>query len=189
MKIELAIDEADIGQVKDGQPVTFTVDAFPDRQFRGEVKQVRLAATNTANVVTYPVVVKVDNADQILLPGMTANAEIEVSKRQNVLSVPERRAALQAGRRGRRCAADRGRDRPAAQWRDDVRSPGQGRRQAQARRHAAAPRSTAPSSGMRQRAEAMRSCDGGAVRWQWRRLAGRWTDGRASAAAGGGNAA
>jgi len=88
MEIVLAIDEADIGQVKDGQSVKFTVDAFPDPNFRGEVKQVPLAATNTANVITYPVVVKVENADQILLPGMTANAEIEISNRQNVLSIP-----------------------------------------------------------------------------------------------------
>lgn len=88
MEIVLAIDEADIGQVKNGQSVKFSVDAFPDRNFRGKVKQIRLAAANTANVITYPVVVQVDNADQILLPGMTANAEIEISNRENVLSVP-----------------------------------------------------------------------------------------------------
>ncbi len=88
MEIVLAIDEADIGQVKDGQPVKFTVDAFPDRNFRGTVKQVRLAATNVSNVITYPVVVTVKNDDQTLLPGMTANAEIEISNRQNVLSIP-----------------------------------------------------------------------------------------------------
>lgn len=88
MEIVLAIDEADIGQVKTGQEVAFGVDAFPDRQFRGTVQQVRLSATNTNNVITYPVVVAVDNADQILLPGMTANAEIEVSRRDDVLRVP-----------------------------------------------------------------------------------------------------
>ena len=88
MEIVLAIDEADIGQLRDGQPVRFTVDAFPDRNFNGRVKQVRLAATNTSNVITYPVVVQVDNVDQTLLPGMTANAEIEISQRENVLSVP-----------------------------------------------------------------------------------------------------
>lgn len=87
MKIELAVDEADIGQVKVGQTVSFTVDAFPDRQFKGLVEQVRLAATTTNNVVTYPVVVTVDNGDEILLPGLTVNAEIEVSKRDNVLKV------------------------------------------------------------------------------------------------------
>ena len=88
MEIVLAVDESDIGQVKQGQAVSFTVDAFPDRQFRGTVSQVRLSATNTNNVITYPVVVAVDNSDQVLLPGMTTNAEIEVSRRDNVLKAP-----------------------------------------------------------------------------------------------------
>ena len=87
MKIELAVDESDIGQVREGQVVTFTADAFPDRQFRGTVEQVRLSATTTSNVVTYPVVVTVDNGDGTLLPGLTVNAEIEVSKREGVLKV------------------------------------------------------------------------------------------------------
>ena len=88
MEIVLAIDEADIGQVREGQTARFTVDAFPDRNFSGRVKQVRLAATNTANVITYPVVVEVENPGQVLLPGMTANAEIEISRKADVLSVP-----------------------------------------------------------------------------------------------------
>ena len=106
MKIELAVDEADIGQVRVGQRATFTVDAFPDRRFNGEVSQVRLSATTTNNVVTYPVVIEVDNQDGKLLPGMTANAEIEVSNRSGVLRVAnaalrykpsdEEAAALQA---------------------------------------------------------------------------------------------
>ncbi|KRG71708.1 RND transporter [Pseudoxanthomonas dokdonensis] len=87
MKIELAVDESDIGQVKVGQSVSFTADAFADRQFRGKVEQVRLSATTTNNVVTYPVVVTVDNSDGTLLPGLTVNAEIEVSKRDDVLKV------------------------------------------------------------------------------------------------------
>lgn len=87
MKIELAVDESDIGQVKAGQAVSFTADAFPDRQFKGVVDQVRLSATTTNNVVTYPVVVTVDNGDGTLLPGLTVNAEIEVSKREGVLKV------------------------------------------------------------------------------------------------------
>ena len=87
MKIELAVDESDIGQVKVGQAVSFTVDAFADRQFRGQVQQVRLSATTTSNVVTYPVVVSVDNSDGTLLPGLTVNAEIEVSKRDDILKV------------------------------------------------------------------------------------------------------
>ena len=87
MRIELAVDEADIGQVREGQSVSFTADAFNDRRFQGTVEQVRLAATTTNNVVTYPVVVAVDNADGTLLPGLTVNAEIEVSNRANVLRV------------------------------------------------------------------------------------------------------
>jgi HlyD family secretion protein len=71
-----------------GQQARFTVDAFPERNFRGRVTQLRLAATNTNNVITYPVVVEVDNPDQILLPGMTANAEIEISRKEGVLTVP-----------------------------------------------------------------------------------------------------
>ncbi len=87
MKIELAVDESDIGQVKTGQAVSFTADAFPDRQFKGTVEQVRLSATTSNNVVTYPVVVTVDNSDGTLLPGLTVNAEIEVSKRSHILKV------------------------------------------------------------------------------------------------------
>ena len=88
MEIVLEIDETDIGQVKAGQGVRFTVDAFPDRNFQGQVQQIRLSATNTNNVITYPVVVTVDNRDQVLLPGMTANAEIETSRRDDVLKIP-----------------------------------------------------------------------------------------------------
>ena len=87
MKIELAVDESDIGQVKQGQSVSFSADAFPDRQFKGVVDQVRLSATTSNNVVTYPVVVTVDNSDGTLLPGLTVNAEIEVSKRSDVLKL------------------------------------------------------------------------------------------------------
>jgi len=87
MQIELAVDESDIGQVKAGQAVGFSADAFPDRQFKGVVEQVRLAATTANNVVTYPVIVTVDNSDGTLLPGLTVNAEIEVSKRANVLKL------------------------------------------------------------------------------------------------------
>ena len=87
MKIELAVDESDIGQVQVGQAVSFSADAFPDRQFKGVVDQVRLSATTSNNVVTYPVVVTVDNSDGTLLPGLTVNAEIEVSKRADVLKL------------------------------------------------------------------------------------------------------
>lgn len=87
MRIELTVDEADIGQVQEGQDVSFTVDAFAGRQFRGVVQQVRLSPTEDSNVVTYPVVVSVDNGDGILLPGLTVNAEILVSRRDDVLKV------------------------------------------------------------------------------------------------------
>ena len=87
MKIELAVDESDIGQVKVGQSVSFSADAFPDRKFTGLVDQVRLSATTTSNVVTYPVIVTVDNSDGTLLPGLTVNAEIEISKLGNVLTL------------------------------------------------------------------------------------------------------
>ncbi len=87
MQIQLSVDESDIGQIRVGQQVSFTADAFPDRQFKGVVEQVRLAATTTNNVVTYPVIVTVDNSDGTLLPGLTVNAEIEVSSRENVLKL------------------------------------------------------------------------------------------------------
>jgi HlyD family secretion protein len=87
MQIILAVDEADIGQIHAGQAVAFTVDAFPDRNYKGTVKEVRLSASNTNNVITYPVVVTVDNNDLSLFPGMTANADIEVDRREDVLRV------------------------------------------------------------------------------------------------------
>lgn len=88
MQIDLSIDESDVGQIHEGLPVQFSVDAFPNRNFTGTVHQVRLSATNVANVVTYPVVVEVANPDLVLLPGMTANAEIEITSRSDALRVP-----------------------------------------------------------------------------------------------------
>lgn len=88
MQIDLSIDESDVGQVREGLPVNFTVDAFPNRNFSGTVHQIRLSATAVANVVTYPVVVEVSNPDLSLLPGMTANAEIEIASRSDALRVP-----------------------------------------------------------------------------------------------------
>lgn len=90
MMINTAVDEADIGKVREGQEVAFTVDAFKGRTFRGTVGQVRLSPTITQNVVTYAVIVNVDNDDLSLLPGMTANVEILVDRRENVLRVPTR---------------------------------------------------------------------------------------------------
>lgn len=85
MQIELTVDESDVGQIRAGQDVRFNVDAFPGRDFAGTVRQVRLAATETSTVVTYPVIVDVDNRDGLLLPGMTANTEVLVSERADVL--------------------------------------------------------------------------------------------------------
>ena len=88
MQVLATIDEADIGGVKDGQPAMFTVDAFPDMQFKGSVGQVRLQPTTTNNVVTYTVVVNVPNDDLKLLPGMTANITIMTAHESHVLRVP-----------------------------------------------------------------------------------------------------
>lgn len=79
------VDEADIGQVKVGQPVTFSVDAYPEQLFDGTVTQVRLNPTTTNNVVTYEVVVSAENPEHKLIPGLTANLTIYVMRRQNIL--------------------------------------------------------------------------------------------------------
>lgn len=88
MQIDSSFAEADIGNIRVGQPVQFTVDAFPDRTFSATVRQVRLNPTTQQNVVTYDVVVAVDNPDQILMPGMTAYVNVIVSQRKSALLVP-----------------------------------------------------------------------------------------------------
>lgn len=88
MQIDSSFAEADIGNIKVGQPVRFSVDAFPNRSFQAVVKQLRLNPTTQQNVVTYDVVVSVDNPEQILLPGMTAYVNVLVAKRENALLVP-----------------------------------------------------------------------------------------------------
>lgn len=88
MQIDSAFAEADIGNIKVGQPVTFTVDAYQNRTFKGAVKQIRLNATTTSNVVTYDVVVSVANPDEKLMPGMTAYVNIETASAHNVLTIP-----------------------------------------------------------------------------------------------------
>lgn len=82
------VDEADIGPVRPGAPVTFTVEAYPDQTFEGTVDQVRLAATKTAGVVTYTVVIKAQNPVQQLFPDMTATVRIVGARREKVLNVP-----------------------------------------------------------------------------------------------------
>ena len=88
MQVEVPVDEADIGRVRAGQEAQFTVDAFPGQRFQGRVRQVRKAATNTQNVITYTVVVAFDNKGGRLLPGMTANVRIVTDERTDVLKVP-----------------------------------------------------------------------------------------------------
>jgi HlyD family secretion protein len=88
MQVAADVSESDIGTVKLGQPVRFNVDAYPDRDFRGRVAQIRLNATVNQNVVTYPVIVEVDNPELMLRPTMTANVSIEVARVRDVLRIP-----------------------------------------------------------------------------------------------------
>ena len=88
MQIEVSVSEADIGNVKEGQEVTYTLDGYPDSVFEGKVTQVRLSPTTVSNVVTYTVIVDVDNEDLKLKPGMSANVSIITNKSENVLCAP-----------------------------------------------------------------------------------------------------
>jgi HlyD family secretion protein len=87
MQVWVSVNEADIGQIQTGQPVSFTVDAYPDEVFHGEVGKIRLNATMTQNVVTYTVDVNTDNSSGKLLPYLTANLQFEIGRRENVLTV------------------------------------------------------------------------------------------------------
>lgn len=87
MQIETSVSEADIGAVREGQRVTFTVDAYPNKTFEGRVHQIRLSPTTTSNVVVYTVVIEVDNSDLSLMPGMTAFVTIIVDERFNTFKV------------------------------------------------------------------------------------------------------
>jgi len=88
MQVQADVDQSDIGQIKVGEPVRFTVDAYPDQTFRGQISQVRLNATVTQNVITYPVIIEVPNPDLKLRPSMTADVTIAVATVQDVLRVP-----------------------------------------------------------------------------------------------------
>ncbi len=110
MQVDTSVDEADISRVKVGLPTTFTVDAYPGETFAGKILQIRQAPINVQNVVTYNVVIEMDNSDLRLMPGMTANVKIVVAERQGVLRVSN--AALrfrpresQAEEEGARAAA------------------------------------------------------------------------------------
>jgi HlyD family secretion protein len=112
IQIEAKVDEADIGAIEEGDSATFTVDAFPDQTFTGQVMQKRLAATTVQNVVTYAVMVQASNPGQVLLPGMTANVSIVTDRREDVLRVandatrfkPPDAAGAQAGTTGTNAA-------------------------------------------------------------------------------------
>lgn len=88
MQVKADIDQSDIGRIRVGAPVRFTVDAYPEQQFRAQVSQVRLNATVNQNVITYPVIIEVANPDLKLRPSMTADVTIEVARAANVLRVP-----------------------------------------------------------------------------------------------------
>lgn len=87
IQVEASVPEADVGQIRVGQPVFFTVDAYRDT-FTGTVKQIRLAASTVQNVVTYPVIVEADNPDEKLFPGMTANISVEVARKDDAFMIP-----------------------------------------------------------------------------------------------------
>lgn len=88
MQVDTNVDEADIGRVRVGHAATFTVDAYPDETFRGKVVQIRQAAINVQNVITYDAVIAVANPDLKLFPGMTANVKILVDRREDILKIP-----------------------------------------------------------------------------------------------------
>src|SRR3954470_1127879 len=139
MQVQADVDQSDIGQIKVGEPARFTVDAYPDQEFRGQISQVRLNATVTQNVITYPVILEVPNPEGKLRPSMTANVTIEVATVPNVLRVPNAalrfRPATADGQQtpgsGQRAA--RGQGTPGAAGGDQTAAttPGAGPRQAQ----------------------------------------------------------
>jgi len=88
MELQVDVDEADVGEVKEGQNALFTVDAYPNRQFKARIEKLRYASTTTNNVVSYVAVLSVNNSDLALRPGMTATAEITTAEKTNVLLVP-----------------------------------------------------------------------------------------------------
>jgi len=88
MQVDTNVSEADIGRMVKGQDATFTVDAYPDRTFRGKVSEIRNAPITIQNVVTYDVVIQVDNSDLRLKPGMTANVSVQIEHKENILKIP-----------------------------------------------------------------------------------------------------
>jgi HlyD family secretion protein len=109
MQIDSSFAEADVGSIRVGQQVRFNVDAFPNRPFSAKVRQIRLNATTQQNVVTYDVVVGVDNPEQILMPGMTAYVNVIVAQRNNVMLVPNAALRFRPQQTPEKAPAARGR--------------------------------------------------------------------------------
>lgn len=121
MQVEASVDEADIGQIVEGQTVSFTVDAYPASRFPARVRQIRKAATENQNVVSYLVILDVNNPDGKLLPGMTANVEILTGKVSRVTRVPTAALRFRPRPGDRESDADSGgKDSPAKQPKGDV---------------------------------------------------------------------
>jgi HlyD family secretion protein len=107
MQVEVNVDEADIGRIREGQTASFTVDSFAGRTFPGQVRQVRKAPKEVASVITYTVVVSTQNPDLRLLPGMTANVTFQIARRENVAMVPNAALRFRPGNaRPERASAD-----------------------------------------------------------------------------------
>lgn len=94
MQVEADVDEADIGRLKVGQRVEFTVDAYPDKTFTGEVTQIRLQPVESSNVITYTVIIDAPNPEKKLMPGMTASVSFYVTEKKNILLLPSRAVNL-----------------------------------------------------------------------------------------------
>jgi len=116
MQIDTNVDEADIGKVQLNQPVEFTVDAYPDFVFRGKVAEVRIAPVTVQNVVTYDVVVRVDNPDMRLKPGMTANVSIILADKGDVLRVPNAALRFRLAEAGNNSKASLPREKGKGLW-------------------------------------------------------------------------
>lgn len=123
MQIDSSYAEADVGHIHEGQPANFRVDAFPNRSFRGEVRQVRLNPTTQQNVVTYNVVISVDNSDKILMPGMTAYVSITVDQRKDALLVPNAALRFRPSESGSGADKARGESRQNGAKSPDSKSP------------------------------------------------------------------
>ena len=108
MQIDSSVAEADIGKIKVGQPVEFTVDAYPDSPFHGSVSEIRNAPITVQNVVTYDVVIKVDNPELKLKPGMTANVSIIVSIKKDVLKIPNAALRFKLPEKGKPAVQQKG---------------------------------------------------------------------------------